>query len=108
MQADINKLNVVHHKALKERETARSAVRAELEKATAQVTDLEKALDAMKKSSPDEIKALKEENVRVKLELSDLTKHLGAAIRGLIGKFFSRWYFMPLRLAIVVTFACLV
>ena len=62
VQADIDKLNVTHCKALKERETATSAVQAELEKATTQVADLEKALDAMKKSSADEIKALKEEN----------------------------------------------
>ena len=90
MQADIDKLNVVHYKALKEREATTSAVRAELEKATTQVADLEKALDAMKKCSADEIKALKEENARVKLELSDLTEYLRAAVRGLIGKFFGR------------------
>ena len=72
------------------------------------MTDLKKALDAMKKSSANEIKALKEENVQVKSELSNLTKHLRAAVRGLIGTFFGRWYFVPLRLAIVVTFACLV
>ena len=108
MRADIDKLNVVHCKALKEREAATSAVRAELEKAVTQVADLEKALDAIKKSSADEIKALKEENTRVKSELSDLTKHLRAAVRGLMGKFFGRWYFMPLRLVIVVTRVCLV
>ena len=108
VQADIDKLNVAHYKALKEREAATSAIRAELEKATTQVADLEKALDAMKKSSADEIKALKEENARVKSELSDLTKHLRATVRGLIGKFFSRWYFMPLRPVIVVTLVCLV
>ena len=87
MQANIDKLNAAHCKALKERQTATSAVRAELEKATARVTDLEKALDAMKKSSTDEIKALKEENAQVKSELSDLTKHLRAAVCGLLGKF---------------------
>ena len=72
------------------------------------MTDLEKALDAMKKSSADEIKALKEENAQVKSELSDLMKHLRAAVRSLIGKFFGRWYFVPLRLVIVVTLVCLV
>ena len=108
VQADIDKLNVAHCKALKEQEAATSAVRAELEKATTQVADLEKALDAIKKSRADEIKALKEENARVKLELSDLTEYLRAAVRGLIGKFFGRWYFVPLRLVIVVTLVCLV
>ena len=42
-----------------------------MEKATTQVTDLKKALDAMKKSSANEIKALKDENARVKSELCD-------------------------------------
>ena len=64
-----------------------SAVRADLETATAQVADLKKALEAVEKSSAGEIKALQEENVRVKLEMTDLTKHLRAAVRGLIGKF---------------------
>ena len=64
-----------------------SAIRADLEKATAQVADLKKALEAMEKSSADEIKALQEENARVKLEMTDLTKHLRAAVRGHIGKF---------------------
>lgn len=82
VQADIDKLNVAHCNALKERETAVSAVRADLEKATARVADLKKVL---KKSSADEIKALKEENSQVKSEMTDLTKHLRAAVRGLIG-----------------------
>ena len=87
VQADIDKLNVVHYKALKEREATTSAVRAELEKATTQVADLKKALEAMEKSSADEIKALKEENAQVKSEMTDLMKHSRATVRGLIGKF---------------------
>ena len=87
VQADIDKLNVAHCNALKERETAMSAVRADLEKATAQMAKLKKALEAMEKSSADEIKALQEENARVKSEMADLKKHLRAAVRGLIGKF---------------------
>ena len=35
VQADIDKLNVAHCNALKERETAMSAIRADLEKVTA-------------------------------------------------------------------------
>ena len=87
VQDDIDKLNIAHYNALKERETVMSAVRAEQEKATAQVAELKKALEAMKKSSTDEIKVLQEENALVKPEMTDLTKHLRAAVRGLIGKF---------------------
>ena len=64
-----------------------SAIRADLEKVTAQVADLKTALEAMEKSSADEIEALKEKNAQVKPKMTDLTKHLRAAVRGLIGKF---------------------
>ena len=77
-------VTVAHCNALKERETAMSTVRADLEKATSQVADLKKVLE---KSSADEIKALKEENAQVKLAMSDLAKHLRATVRSLIGKF---------------------
>ena len=87
VQADIVKFNVAHCNALKERETAISAVRAEPEKATTRVVYLQKTLETKEKSYADSIKALQEENARVKLEMSNLTKHSRAAVCGLLGKF---------------------
>ena len=58
----------------------------ELDKANTQLAELQKALEAKEKSYGDSIKALQEENARIKLEMSDLTKHVRDAVRGILGK----------------------
>ena len=86
MQADIDKLNTGHCKALKERDTAASAHRVELDKANTRVAELEKELEAKEKSHADGVKALQEESARVMLDMSNLTKHVRAAVSGILGK----------------------
>ena len=58
----------------------------ELDKDNTRVAELEKEVEAKEKSYADGIKALQEERARVKLEMSDLTKHVRAAISVILGK----------------------
>ena len=66
MQVGIDKINAAHCKALKERDTAASALRVELDKANTRVAELEKEMEEKEKSYADGVKALQEESARVK------------------------------------------
>ena len=65
MQADIDKLNAAHYKALKERDTIAFALQVELDTANTRVAKLEKELEAKEKCYADGVKALQEESARV-------------------------------------------
>ena len=71
---------------MKERDTAVSALWVELDKANTRVAELEKEMEEKEKSYADGVKALQEESARVKLEMSDLTKHVRATVRDILGK----------------------
>ena len=86
VQVGIDKINAAHCKALKERDTAASALRVELDKANTRLAELEKEMEAKEISYADGVKALQEERARVKLEMFDLTKHVRAAVSGILGK----------------------